>query len=282
MEINRREKKKVGILLVFVGVYFLGVALVSGQGFLLRGLMNWGLWLAIATLFTGPFVWIGYRNNRGMDVKNSIKLLGLAAFILLMELQLLLVPRLGWLSDLSWNWQGKLASLAVSLIFVAIWSGLSWKEIGFALPRPGSWLRVATIIAGVAAFWFLIGNGNAPLNIDLETLLFQASMPGLEEELIYRGILWVLIARALPGTKKLWGANVGWSLIITTILFALIHGVTLDNNLSLVLDPGMLIFTGAAGFVMGWVRAYSGSILPAIVLHNSINLLAAVIPWLLS
>ncbi|WP_272953883.1 CPBP family intramembrane glutamic endopeptidase [Gracilibacillus saliphilus] len=60
--------------------------------------------------------------------------------------------------------------------------------------------------------------------------------------------------------------------IITTLLFAFIHGITFGNHLSVIIDPG---------FVLGWIRANSGSILPAIVLHNGINLLATVVPWLL-
>ncbi|WP_156822851.1 hypothetical protein [Gracilibacillus lacisalsi] len=39
-------------------------------------------------------------------------------------------------------------------------------------------------------------------------------------------------------------SKVGWNLIITTLLFAFIHGITVDNRLSVVIDPTSLIFTG--------------------------------------
>lgn len=281
MNFNWDKKMGVASLILFVVVYLTVVALLHNKVFLFQGILSWGVWLAISLLLLGPFVWLGYRSKRDINIKKLMLLLFLAACIMLVELLLLLAPSLGWLASLNWNWQGKLASFIFGLMIVTLWSRLSWKEIGLSKPKSGSWLRVGSILAGTTAFFVISGSGSESMGIDLETILFQGTMPGLEEELIYRGILWVLIAQALPGTRKLWKADIGWNLIITTVLFSLVHGVTFDNSLTFVFDPAVIIFTGVAGFVIGWIRAYSGSILPAVVLHNGINLLAVAIPWLL-
>ena len=275
------KNKKPTLLLISIGLYLLVLALVTDGAFLSRGFINWGIWIAITVFFLGPFIWIWNQRNPSISVKKSLTLLCLSGVILLVNLLLLLSPRLWWFANLHWNWQGKIISLVAALVFIQLGFGQSWDEMGFTLPRPGSWVRIISIFAGAAVI-FAIGSSENPGGIDLETVLYQASMPGFEEELIYRGILWVLIAQALPGTKKLWDANVGWNLIITTFIFALVHGVTFDNNYSLIISSSNLISTGMAGFVMGWIRAYSGSILPSVVLHNGINLLAYIVPRLIN
>lgn len=275
------QNKKAALLLIFIGLYLIGSALINDGAFLSRGLVNWGLWMAITTFLLGPFVWICNQRNPGISGRKSLTLLCLAGVILLINLLLLLSPRLWWFANLHWNWQGKLISLAAALVFVQLWFGQSWEKMGFTLPRPGSWVRIISILAGAAVF-FAVGSSGNPGSIDFETVLFQASMPGFEEELIFRGILWMLIEQTLPGTRKLWNANAGWNLIITTFIFALVHGVTFDNDFSLIINPSSLISTGAAGFVMGWIRAYSRSILPSVVLHNGINLLAYIVPQIMN
>ncbi|MCZ0704179.1 membrane protease YdiL (CAAX protease family) [Natronobacillus azotifigens] len=171
-------------------------------------------------------------------------------------------------------------SSIISLVFIALSSKLSWKDIGFTVPKQGTWSRVLIVLSGSTLFYALIYEASTP---SLETLIFQGTMPGIEEEIVYRGILWVLIAQALPqSTRRLWGADVSWSLIITTILFGLIHGVIVDQHFNISIDYWAIITTGISGFFFGWIRAYSGSILPAIVLHNGMNLLIYTIPWLRS
>jgi hypothetical protein len=277
-----RSDKKIGLLLLlaFVGAYLLGMVLLFDSVFIFQAFLFWGTNLAIVILLIGPFVWIMNWKKQGLHAQYSIRLLGLAALIFLINLLLLLSPSYGWFSSLDWNWQGKLLSLALIGLFIVLWPGLTWRDIGFTRSRKGTWLRVFSILAGAAVFWILAGSaGVQPTKINMETLLFQATMPGLEEELIFRGILWVLIARAIPGSRHLWGANVGWNLIVTTLLFALVHGVKFNEQLNLVFDPGIIIFSGVIGFLLGWVRAYSGSIIPVIVLHNGYNLLVVIVPW---
>lgn len=259
------------LLLVIIGAYLLGTTLLYDSTFILQALLLWGTNLAIVIPFVGLFLWIMKRKKAGVSIQNSVRLLGLAFFIFLIYLSLLLAPSYGWLGSLNWNWQGKLVSLAISSLFIIILSELNWKDIGFTRPREGTWLRVFLIIAGVAVFWIFTGSGSQPGEFNIETLLFQA-IPGFDEELIFRGILWILIARALPGRQ----------LVITTLLFALLHGVVIDDRLTLTFDSTMFIYSGVVGYLIGRVRLYSKSIVPAILLHNGVNLITVIILWLIA
>lgn len=114
-------------------------------------------------------------------------------------------------------------------------------------------------------------------DLTVETVLYQATMPGLEEELLFRGILWALIDRALRRRTVLWGAQVGWGLVITTLVFGLAHGVVVDEHLGLSFAPSLVVATGVFGFVAGWVRARAASIWPAVVLHGAVNVSGVVL-----
>lgn len=278
-----KSDKKQGLilLLALVGAYLTVMMLLADNTFIFQAFLIWGSNLAIAILLIGPFVWMNNRKKHDLDIQRSTRLLSLVVFIFFIELLMLLSGYHINFFELDWNWPGKLLSLSIAVMFVALWSGLSWRDIGVTAPRRGSWLRVCIILGGTAVFWILAASaGEQTTNINVETILFQATMPGLEEEFIFRGILWVLIAQALPGSRRLWGANVGWNIIITTLLFAGIHGISFDDNLSFIFDPAILIFSAVSGFILGWIRAYSESIIPAIVLHNGINLIAVIVPWI--
>lgn len=194
----------------------------------------------------------------------------IAALVFFGDVILLSAPRVGPFVDLAWNWQGKLLALAAALVLVAGWRELRWRDVGVTRPGPGSWLPALAICAPVVALAVAGGGGETRGSLT-EALLFQATMPGLEEELVFRGILWALVDRALPGRRTLWGAPVGWALVVTTVLFGVVHGVVVDDQLTVTFQPALIVFTGVLGFAFGWLRARTGSILPAIVLHNVVN-----------
>lgn len=69
-------------------------------------------------------------------------------------------------------------------------------------------------------------------------------------------------------------------MIITTLVFATLHGVTFDANLSFVFDPVYIIVSGVGGYLFGENRNYSGSLTLAIVMHNGFHLVRLIVPWL--
>ncbi len=75
----------------------------------------------------------------------------------------------------------------------------------------------------------------------------------IAEELIFRGALWSLIEEA---------AGSWWSLILTSLLFALYHQ-----------DPLHIAAVFWTGLFLGWLRLQSGSVWPGVVGHGLNNLL---------
>lgn len=102
-----------------------------------------------------------------------------------------------------------------------------------------------------------------------ELALIQLVVVALPEELFFRGFIHELLERALPPTRKFLGGGIGWALIISSLLFALIH---LPKHG----DPRALA-TFFPGLLFGWLRSATGSILASTVTHAWSNLLVHVV-----
>jgi membrane protease YdiL (CAAX protease family) len=185
-----------------------------------------------------------------------------------------------------WNWNGKLFSVcamaALAALLVASGS-FSRRDIGLTLRQaPGS-LRAALLVAIpyflllAALNVFFFGNNHPP---SLETTLYQATMPGLAEELSIRGVQFALFDRILTFRVQLAGAEIGYGAIATSIWFGLGHAVSLDA----VPDwkSGLAAFgtTGAIGFLLAWLRARTKSLVAPVVVHNITNLILEGVPRL--
>lgn len=199
-----------------------------------------------------------------------------AAVGLCASLVVLHLPRLPAFQAHEFNWQGKVLALGVAVAMVAAWPGLTGRRVGLGAPGPG-WVRpfVVTLAAFVAA-GVLLNVLSPSHDPSAEAALFQATMPGLQEELLFRGVLFALLDQRFRGRRRLWGADVGWSLPATSLLFAGIHGVGLADG-HVVLHPAAFAFTAVLGFVLGWLRARCGSIWPCVILHNTWNMVGVAV-----
>ena len=116
------------------------------------------------------------------------------------------------------------------LLLVGIVYGLRWvtpAEVGLRKPRPGSGWPVVPVVVAVAAATVLdayLTRQNIPV-LGWSQRFFVATLPGLAEELFYRGVLLGLLSRAFA--RRLWlpGARTSWGGVVTVILFALAHGL---------------------------------------------------------
>ncbi|BAV07056.1 CPBP family intramembrane glutamic endopeptidase [Filimonas lacunae] len=103
---------------------------------------------------------------------------------------------------------------------------------------------------------------------DRETLLFQLLLPGIDEEMMFRGVLLGLLLTALKERIALIGSP---AIGITAVLFGCSHAVTVGAHYSIHFDPFYFLQTALAGYVWGWITFKSRSILLAIVSHNLCN-----------
>jgi membrane protease YdiL (CAAX protease family) len=97
----------------------------------------------------------------------------------------------------------------------------------------------------------------------------QLIVVALPEELFFRGYVQGRLEDALPPTKMLFGARVGWAWILAAALFALGH--FLVN-----FEPQMLT-RFFPGLVFGWMYARTRSILPGTIFHAACNLIMALL-----
>jgi membrane protease YdiL (CAAX protease family) len=105
-------------------------------------------------------------------------------------------------------------------------------------------------------------------------------MPGLDEEIFYRGVGLALLNRAFGKNQDLFGAKIGWGLIIISLLFGIIHGVHLTDQLELKVDLFSMLLTVASGFLLGWLRERSGSLVLPIAAHNLGNTVTRLAEWI--
>ena len=217
----------------------------------------------------------------GLADRKHFRLAWLLAAALLFAINEVAVTRGLWLLprtpglDGNWNWSGKLLALAVTLAIAAL-PIFGWRRIGLTFRQEQ--LRGALVTTGVllclyAALAWVMGDGGG----DAETLAFQLTMPGLEEEIFYRGVFLLALDRAFTSRIRVGGAPIGWSLLLCSLMFGLIHGLGVRNSVwSFDLMAFALPFIGAIPAV--WLRAKTGSVVLPIVMHNLVNTLFVVLP----
>lgn len=229
-----------------------------------------GIETAITVAALAPLIAIGMWSSRS---RAWYPFLAFVALFALDDLVLVL-PRLGPFAALQWNWQGKLLEVAWVLALAAIVRGLSLRDIGATAPlRPG-W-RAPTLVVGVATLAlpmaFIVGLG-ARDQLTMEGWCFQATMPGLAEELVYRGVFLSLFDRAFGRPWGVAGADVGWGTIAVAVVFAVAHAVNVDRGGTVHIEPLFAVGPFIGSLLAGWARARLGSLVPLILFHNASNL----------
>ncbi len=103
----------------------------------------------------------------------------------------------------------------------------------------------------------------------LSLALAQLIVVALPEELFFRGFVQGRLEDAIPPTRTLFGAKVGWALILQAALFGLGHFIVTGG-------PGMLT-RAIPGLVFGWLFSRTRSIVAGTIFHAACNLLMEVL-----
>jgi membrane protease YdiL (CAAX protease family) len=187
-----------------------------------------------------------------------------------MDLELMIhAPRL---AGTHWNWIGHILNLVLALL--ASWTfRLSAREVGLRLMRGSDWrwLLVGCLVAS-----FLMGGINLAIQcafknhnvFHLEDLLFEASLPGLAEELAYRGVAFALILRGYRAAKA--AQSELSTVVITGISFGLTHALThrlYGWHFAWIAFGTTLLF----GLWCGFLRWRTSSVLVPALAHNTGN-----------
>jgi uncharacterized protein len=238
--------------------YFLRVALQSG--------------LTLAC--TLPFVLVAVWRSR----TRRWSLLLFVASLVVLDVALVTIPRVDGFQHHHWSWQECILSTAWPFLLIAFVPGISLASVGITSRLRSGWLRpsiVALLLAlAVPAVFFFLG---ARKKLDAEGWAFLLIMPGLAEELVFRGVYQPLLNRALGKPWRLANAEFGWGLIITAVLFAGSNGlVVVDDQLNAHIVLHAAIAPVLMSFVSGWVRERTDSIWPCIFGHNLSNIVIPV------
>lgn len=237
----------------------------------MNGLVGLGGTLALLFLLG---VAMGATTRRGF----SLRWLLIAALMVALN-DALLTSAYRLLPDViggDWNWQGKLLALAATLAIVASPS-FGWRRAGFTLAQaPGSLKAALPVSALYCAFFVAIALVYPGGQADGEEIAFQLTMPGLEEELFYRGILLFALDRAFTGRIRFLGVDWGWGALLSCILFGLAHAFGFAHG-GFQFDPATMALTAIPSFLAVWMRLRTGSVLLPILLHNFGNSFALLI-----
>ena len=230
----------------------------------------------IYLLLLAPLVLLGLlmsgRPRRLLPLLLFAALLTLDVAVLELSRVLHLVP--GWGG---WNWQGKLLESSWPLILVALVPMLTAANTGLTFETArGSWSVMLIVCLVYVALnlplQFAMG-AHLSLHVKLPTLLFQASMPGLGEEFVYRGVLLALLNKVFGRPWRLWGARYGFGLVVISVMFGLLHGLDIHGfSVRHVVWPEM-IFAFVMGLALAWLRERTGSVWPGVLFHNLANVM---------
>lgn len=175
-----------------------------------------------------------------------------------------------------WNWSGKVAALLGALALAAL-PVIGFRRAGLTPAQDRAGLPVALIVSGLlmAAFLGLAlafpGEGG-----DAEAFAFQLTMPGLEEEVFYRGVLLLMLNEAFGRPLRILDAPMGWAAVLASLAFGLDHALGYGEA-GFSFDPLTLALTGGPALILVWLRERTGSLLLPILMHNYANVIPMVI-----
>jgi len=209
----------------------------------------------------------------------SVRWLGVAAGLVLLN-DLLLTRVYGLLPDLlpeaDWNWQGKLLALAATLA-VASLPAFGWRASGLALPQAhDGWRPVLLVSVAYVAVFLALALAFPTEPASAETVAFQLTLPGLEEEPFYRGVLLLALVRAFPGRRRLLGVDWSWGAVVSCGLFGLAHAFGFSNG-AFQFDPLTMLLTAGPSFIAVWLALRTRSVLLPTLLHNFGNAITLVV-----
>ena len=167
----------------------------------------------------------------------------------------------------AWNWDGKIYGLACGIVLYFLFRRQFADNNFFTLKQNKEGLRSALKVALAIMCISLLGGIVNDKEFNLETLLFHLFMPGIDEEIMYRGVLLGLMCSALRTGNAAWRTP---AILINAILFGLVHALSLGDG-ALQFNTMNFIWTGLLGYGFGYITIKTRSILIPMLTHNLYN-----------
>jgi membrane protease YdiL (CAAX protease family) len=167
-----------------------------------------------------------------------------------------------------WNWTGKFLSLVLSGLAIAAFR-LSPATIGLTFEQRHTKIGLIALVLfiGWGTCLGLLFKPGAP---DAETLAFQATMPGLSEEIVYRGIVPALLLGLIRHRGPVEGMP--WAVIlVSSVIFGIWHGLNYSDG-QFGFDVMSALFPFIGSIPGGWLRFKTGSLVIPVLGHSLANL----------
>lgn len=174
----------------------------------------------------------------------------------------------------NWNWAGKIYGILGSILFLFVYRKFKREDYFLTLKQGSKFknngLKVVFtlfIIGAIINHIFF-----SPKDWNFETIMFQLTMPGLDEELAYRGIMLGMLTQVLKKDISFFGMKLGTPAIwITSILFGLVHSLFFSSTYEIQFHFISFCNSLIYGLIWAWLTLKSGSILLALISHNLAN-----------
>ena len=178
--------------------------------------------------------------------------------------------------DGSWNWDGKIYGVICGVVANFVFRRQFADNNFFTLKQNKEGLKSALKVVIAILSIAILGGVVNDREFNIETLLFQISMPGIDEEIMYRGVLLGLMCSALRAGGAAWRNP---AIIINAVLFGLVHSLSLGDG-ALQFNSVNFMWTGLLGYGFGYITIKTRSILIPMLTHNlynfTLNLLAMI------
>jgi hypothetical protein len=210
-----------------------------------------------------------------LKAKSKINFLRISIFtfcfiVYVLFLRLPQINRNFYLIESHWNWSGKIFGIIWGIICYFLFKKYFAENNFFTLKQnkknfiKALIVAIAIILYAIVTMFFLASKSK----FDFETLAFQLTLPAIDEEIMFRGILLGLLMSSLKSRIPIFGNP---SVLLTALLFALVHALTFTNNYYLNFNIPNFIEIAIVGYVFGWITIKSRSIVLAIFSHSCID-----------
>lgn len=175
-----------------------------------------------------------------------------------------------------WNWQGKLLALAATLAIASL-PAFGWRASGLTVRQaPGDLRPVLAVCAAYVAVFVALALAFPSEPASGETIAFQLTLPGLEEEPFYRGVLLLALGRAFVGRWRFLGVDWSWGAVLSCVLFGLAHAFGFSKG-AFHFDALTMLLTAGPSLIAVWLALRTRSVLAPILLHNFGNAIGLLI-----
>ena len=172
-----------------------------------------------------------------------------------------------------YNWEGKIAGILFLLLCAYLLFPKSSHDWGLRLSqngvakKAGIMTAIFTALAGTAMALFYFSGTKDGTTSDW---LYQLTMPGISEEIYYRGIMLLILDKAIVQKWKFAKVNWSWGAIIMVAMFYFTHVVHVDADWNTVIVWGNFL-PGVYGLLWMYIRLATGSLVLPVLLHGYVN-----------